>query len=56
MIKKILFSFLFIISSFCFSQEITTVKGAIINANNNTPLENVNIVNLTQVIGTSTNK
>lgn len=56
MIKKILFSFLFIISSFCFSQEITTVKGAIINANNNTPLENVNIVNFTQVIGTSTNK
>lgn len=56
MIKKVFFSFLFILSSFCFSQEITTVKGAIINANNNTPLENVNIVNLTQVIGTSTNK
>jgi len=56
MIKRRLFNFLFILTSFCFSQEITTVKGAIINANNNTPLENVNIVNLTQVIGTSTNK
>lgn len=49
-------NFIFFLSSFCFSQEITTVKGAIINANNNTPLENVNIVNLSQVIGTSTNK
>lgn len=56
MIKKSIFNCLFIITSFCFSQEITTVKGAIINANNNTPLENVNIVNLSQVIGTSTNK
>ena len=56
MIRRHLFNFIFILSSFCFAQEITTVKGAIINANNNTPLENVNIVNLSQVIGTSTNK
>jgi len=56
MIKKSIFNCLFILTSFCFSQEITTVKGAIINANKNTPLENVNIVNLSQVIGTSTNK
>ena len=34
MIKRRLFNFLFILTSFCFSQEITTVKGAIINANN----------------------
>ena len=47
---------MFILSSFCFSQEITTVKGSIINANNNTPLENVNIVNLNQVWGATTDK
>ena len=57
MTKKYLILIILLSSSlFTFSQEISTVKGSIINANNNTPLENVNIVNLTQVIGTSTNK
>ena len=57
MTKKYLILIILLSSSLLtFSQEISTVKGSIINANNNTPLENVNIVNLTQVIGTSTNK
>ena len=33
----------------------STVKGIIIDATSNQPLENVNIVNLNQVIGTATN-
>jgi len=37
------------------AQDNTTVKGTIIRAENGKPLENVNIVNLTKVIGTSTN-
>jgi CarboxypepD_reg-like domain len=41
---------------FCFSQEQPgKVKGVVINAANDEFLENVNIVNLNQVIGTSTN-
>lgn len=45
----------FMISSGGFSQEKTTVKGVVINASQGDPLESVNIVNLNQVIGTSTN-
>ena len=37
------------------AQEDTTVKGQVIRAGSDTPLENVNIVNLNQVIGTATN-
>lgn len=37
-------------------QEITKVKGTIVNGSNDEPLENVNIVNLNQVIGTSTDE
>ncbi|GGK19667.1 membrane protein [Yeosuana aromativorans] len=40
---------------FCFAQESTTVKGVVINSADDTPLESVNIVNLNQVVGTSTN-
>ncbi len=40
---------------FCVSQEETTVKGVVINSADDQPLENVNIVNLNQVVGTSTN-
>ena len=40
---------------FCFSQENTTVKGVVINSADDSPLESVNIVNLNQVVGTSTN-
>ncbi len=37
-------------------QEANSVLGVVINSSNGTPLENVNIVNLNQVIGTTTNK
>lgn len=54
--KRFLIYFIFSLSTFfCFSQEGTTVKGVIINASTDTPLENVNIVNINQVVGTSTN-
>jgi len=50
----LLFSLIFA-TTFSFAQDNTTVKGTIIKAENGNPLENVNIVNLTQVVGTSTN-
>ena len=50
----LLFAFL-LISVFCFSQEASKVKGVVINAANDKALESVNIVNLNQVLGTSTN-
>ncbi len=37
-------------------QEVNSVLGVVVNSSNGTPLENVNIVNLNQVIGTTTNK
>lgn len=39
-----------------FSQESNVVSGTILDSGTNLPLENVNIVNLNQVIGTTTNK
>lgn len=39
-----------------FSQETTTVKGTVVDAATSKPLENVNIVNLNQVKGTSSNR
>ena len=54
--RKILLTILLLFYAISFSQEITTVKGTILNANNNMPLENVNIVNLNKVIGTATNR
>ncbi|GGG59695.1 carboxypeptidase-like regulatory domain-containing protein [Bizionia arctica] len=54
--KKLLLLFTFIIgTSFMFGQEMTTVKGVVINATEGVPLESVNIVNLNQVKGTITN-
>ncbi|RSK40454.1 carboxypeptidase-like regulatory domain-containing protein [Mangrovimonas spongiae] len=55
------FYFLFItcllFSAVTFAQdEETFVKGKVINSANGAPLENVNIVNLTQVVGTSTSQ
>lgn len=41
---------------FCFAQESTNVKGVVINSVDDSPLESVNIVNLNQVVGTSTNE
>tara|TARA_R110001592_G_scaffold15384_8_gene67130 strand:+ start:106 stop:840 length:735 start_codon:yes stop_codon:yes gene_type:complete len=40
---------------FSVAQEKTTVKGVVINSSDDKPLESVNIVNLNQVVGTSTN-
>ncbi|OUR93278.1 hypothetical protein A9Q87_04830 [Flavobacteriales bacterium 34_180_T64] len=42
------------VSQIGFSQEDTFVKGIVISTTSDTPLESVNIVNLNQVIGTST--
>ena len=53
--RKILLTILLLFYAISFSQEITTVKGTILNANNNMPLENVNIVNLNKVIATADN-
>ena len=54
--KKPIALFLLIFISLCsFAQERTMVKGKIVKAGTISPLENVNIVNLSEVIGTSTN-
>ena len=54
--KKFFILFISILTTaFCFPQDITTVKGVVINSADDTPLESVNIVNLNQVVGTSTN-
>ena len=55
--KNYLLLFAFILTSvICVGQEADKVIGVVINSSNDTPLENVNIVNLNQVIGTTTNK
>ena len=54
--KQYLLLFTFILSSaIALAQEDTKAIGTVTNATDGTPLENVNIVNLNQVIGTSTN-
>lgn len=54
--KKLLLLFTFIfVSTYGFAQEQSSVKGKIIRAGKRSPLENVNIVNLSQVTGTATN-
>lgn len=55
--KHILLLFLLLMaSSVCVSQEVPTVKGIVISTTTNQPLENVNIVNLNLVKGTSTDE
>lgn len=55
--KKLLFLFTFLLAStYGFSQDNTKVNGTVSNSDDTKPLESVNIVNLNQVIGTSTNK
>lgn len=49
-----LITFLFV-ATFCIAQSDTTVKGVVVNSSNDAILESVNIVNLTQVKGTTTN-
>jgi hypothetical protein len=41
-------------TTLCISQNDTTVKGIVMSTSTNAPLESVNIVNLNQVIGTTT--
>ena len=54
--KKLLLLFTFIFASAIgIAQEQGSVKGKIVRAGRLSPLENVNIVNLSQVIGTATN-
>ncbi len=50
----LLFTFLFVFTN-GFTQEQGSVKGKILRAGSIYPLENVNIVNLSQVVGSSTN-
>ena len=49
----LLFSFL-LVTTVCFAQEETIVKGTVISTTTSQPLESVNIVNLNLVKGTST--
>lgn len=54
--KNYLFLFIFFaVSTLSFGQENSYVKGKIVNAADDEPMENVNIVNLNQVYGTTTN-
>lgn len=50
----LLFSFI-ITSALCFGQDTNKAIGVVINSADGKPLESVNIVNLNQVIGTTTN-
>jgi len=50
----VLFTFFFV-SALSFAQDQGSVKGKIVKAGSINPLESVNIVNLSQVIGTATN-
>ncbi len=55
--KRLLFLFAFVLAcSYGFSQENSIINGTITNGDTSEPLENVNIVNLNQVKGTSTNE
>lgn len=54
--KNYLFLFIiFAVSILSYGQESAYVKGKIVNAADDEPMENVNIVNLNQVYGTTTN-
>lgn len=52
---RLLLLFVFLAGATGLSQEKTTVKGTVISTSTTKPLENVNIVNLSQVKGTSSN-
>lgn len=54
--KYLVFLFtLLLTSTVAFAQDDTTVKGVIINGSDDSPLEGVNIVNINQVKGSTTN-
>ncbi|WCO02969.1 carboxypeptidase-like regulatory domain-containing protein [Psychroserpens ponticola] len=46
-------AFLFFTTVICVAQDVTSVKGTIIDVSTDLPIDRVNIVNLNQVIGTS---
>ena len=48
-------AFLFFTTVICFAQDPTSVMGTVIDVSTDLPIDRVNIVNLNQVIGTSTN-
>lgn len=48
-------AFLFFSTVICFAQEPTSVMGTVIDVSTDLPIDRVNIVNLNQVIGTSSN-
>lgn len=52
----LLITFFICFSVTLFSQEDVTLEGVVLNDKNDAPLENVNIVNLNKVIGTTTAK
>lgn len=54
--KHLLTLFLLITTTVVFSQDDTSVKGTIIDLSTDKPIDRVNIVNLNQVIGTSTDE
>ncbi|TNJ43446.1 carboxypeptidase-like regulatory domain-containing protein [Tamlana fucoidanivorans] len=53
--KHLVFILVLLISALAMAQEDGRVFGVVINASDDSPLESVNIVNLNQVIGTTTN-
>lgn len=55
-IKKLAVLLFCMVAFYAHAQEGKIIKGVVLNAANNFPLENVNIVNLNKVIGTSTNE
>lgn len=55
--KKYTFVILFSLLGFCgFAQETHVVSGVVLNSANNLPIENVSVVNLNEITGTSTNE
>ena len=55
-IKKLLTVLLCLVGLLANGQDVQLVKGVVLNDANDQPMENVNIVNLNKVIGTSTNE
>ncbi len=47
---------LFLVTSLAFAQDDLTIEGTVLNDNDDKPLENVNIVNLNRVKGTTSNQ
>jgi len=54
--KYVLFLLFCLLTTIVFSQESTPIKGKVLTSATDDPLENVNIVNLNEVIGTTSDK